>query len=252
MRLVLAAVAAIRQCLPRELPVCPHSASETMSALHAHAHAHARGSAKRFTRAIDDVTLPSNFWRGTGRRGAARQVVGVERPNSMEIDDSHEETRSLFGRPAGPRVFHLEVRYLAMVTGVLLGLFCGRHLVSSHANARVASAAPPLLPRVWTRVKEVGTDAAQPPEAQPPPEAQLPPEARPPPEGAEPVKESWEEVRARILKAQIQMEADAKKTKAMPRYAGPRVLGYLYVGPGHVVKDLKGSQQVPERAAICC
>ena len=170
----------------------------------------------------------------------------------MEIDDSHEETRSLFGRPAGPRVFHLEVRYLAMVTGVLLGLFCGRHLVSSHANARVASAAPPLLPRVWTRVKEVGTDAAQPPEAQPPPEAQLPPEARPPPEGAEPVKESWEEVRARILKAQIQMEADAKKTKAMPRYAGPRVLGYLYVGPGHVVKDLKGSQQVPERAAICC
>jgi len=171
-------------------------------------------------------------------------AVGVARPNRMEIDDdSHEETRSLFGRPAGPRVFHLEVRYLAMVTGVLLGLFCGRHLVSSHATARVASAAPPLLPRVWTHVKEVGSDAAQPPEAQPPPEAQLPPEARPPPEGAEPVKESWEEVRSRILKAQIQMEADAKKTKAMPRYAGPRVLKYLYVGPGHVVKDLKGSQQ---------
>ena len=170
----------------------------------------------------------------------------------MEIEDSHEETRSLFGRPAGPRVFHLEVRYLAMVTGVLLGLFCGRHLVSSHATARVASAAPPLLPRVWTHMKEVGSDAAQPPEAQPPPEAQLPPEARPPPEGAEPVKESWEEVRSRILKAQIQMEADAKKTKAMPRYAGPRVLKYLYVGPGHVVKDLKGSQQVPERAAMCC
>jgi len=166
----------------------------------------------------------------------------------MELDDSHDETRSLFGRPAGPRVLHLEVRYLAMVTGVLLGLYCGRHLVSSHATARVASAAPPLLPRTWTHVKVVGSDAAQPPEAQPLHEA------RPPPEAAEPVKESWAEARTRILKAQIQMEADAKKTKAMPRYAGPRVLGYLYVGPGHVVKDLKGSQQVPRalRCAAAC
>ena len=124
----------------------------------------------------------------------------------MEIDDPDEETRSLFGRPAGPRIFHLEVRYLAMVTGVLLGLYCGRHLVSSHATARSASAAPPLLPRAWTHVNEVGPDAARPTEARPP-------EARPPPKGAEPVKESWEEVRTRILNAQIQMEADAKKTK---------------------------------------
>ena len=175
----------------------------------------------------------------------------------MEIDDEPEEKRSLFGRPAGPRVFHLEVRYLAVVTGVLLGLYCGRHLVSSHATAPVASTAPPLLPRAlahvkevraWTHVKEVGPDAAQPPEAQPPPDA------RPPAKGAEPVKESWPEVRARILKAQIKMEADAKKTKAMPIYAGPRVLGYLYVGPGHVVKDLKGSLQVPLalRCAAAC
>ena len=151
----------------------------------------------------------------------------------MEIDDPDEETRSLFDRPAGPRIFHLEVRYLAMVTGVLLGLYCGRHLVSSHATARSASAAPPLLPRA--HVNEVGPDAAR------------PPEARPPPKGAEPVKESWEEVRTRILNAQIQMEADAKKTKKMPRYAGPRVLGYLYVGPGHVVNEMKGAPQVSGR-----
>ena len=156
----------------------------------------------------------------------------------MEIDDPDEETRSLFGRPAGPRIFHLEVRYLAMVTGVLLGLYCGRHLVSSHATARSASAAPPLLPRAWTHVNEVGPDAAR------------PPEARPPPKGAEPVKESWEEVRTRILNAQIQMEADAKKTKKMPRYAGPRVLGYLYVGPGHVVNEMRGAPQV--RSMRCC
>ena len=155
----------------------------------------------------------------------------------MEIDDPDEETRSLFGRPAGPRIFHLEVRYLAMVTGVLLGLYCGRHLVSSHATARSASAAPPLFPRAWTHVNEVGPDAARPTEARPP-------EARPPPKGAEPVKESWEEVRTRILNAQIQMEADAKKTKKMPRYAGPRVLGYLYVGPGHVVNEMRGAPQV--------
>jgi len=153
----------------------------------------------------------------------------------MEIDDPDEETRSLFGRPAGPRIFHLEVRYLAMVTGVLLGLYCGRHLVSSHATARSASAAPPLLPRA--HVNEVGPDAARPTESRPP-------EARPPPKGAEPVKESWEEVRTRILNAQIQMEADAKKTKKMPRYAGPRVLGYLYVGPGHVVNEMRGAPQV--------
>ena len=69
-------------------------------------------------------------------------------------------------------------------------------------------------------------------------------EARPPPKGAKPVKESWEEVRTRILNAQIQMEADAKKTKKMPRYAGPRVLGYLYVGPGHVVNEMRGAPQV--------
>ena len=161
----------------------------------------------------------------------------------MEIDDPDEETRSLFGRPAGPRIFHLEVRYLAMVTGVLLGLYCGRHLVSSHATARSASAAPPLLPRA--HVNEVGPDAARPTEARPP-------EARPPPKGAEPVKESWEEVRTRILNAQIQMEADAKKTKKMPRYAGPRVLGYLYVGPGHVVNEMRGAPQVRSGAMRCC
>lgn len=155
----------------------------------------------------------------------------------MEIDEPDEETRSLFGRPAGPRIFHLEARYLAMVTGVLLGLYCGRHLVSSHATARSASTAPPRLPRAWTHVNEVGPDAAQPTQAQPLPEAQ------PPPKGAEPVKESWAEVRTRILKAQIQMEANAKKTKKMPRYAGPRVLGYLYVGPGHVVNEMKGAPQ---------
>ena len=163
----------------------------------------------------------------------------------MEIDDPDEETRSLFGRPAGPRIFHLEVRYLAMVTGVLLGLYCGRHLVSSHATARSASAAPPLLPLAWTHVNEVGPDAARPTEARPP-------EARPPPKGAQPVKESWEEVRTRILNAQIQMEADAKKTKKMPRYAGPRVLGYLYVGPGHVVNEMRGAPQVRCGAMRCC
>ena len=54
--------------------------------------------------------------------------------------------------------------------------------------------------------------------------------------------------------AEAGLEISLKKTKAMPRYAGPRVLGYLYVGPGHVVKDLKGSLQVPLalRCAAAC
>jgi len=153
----------------------------------------------------------------------------------MNIDDSREETRSLIGRPsAGPRVLHLEARYLAMVTGVLLGLYCGRHLVSGQA-------APPLItPRDAT---EVWPDAAQPPEARPPPEV------RPLPKDAEP---TWPEVRARIIEAQVQMEANGKNAKALPRYAGPRIPGYLYVGPGHVLRDLSNAKQPGNVTEVQC
>ena len=162
-----------------------------------------------------------------------------------------EETRSLIGRPSatvGSRVIHLEVRYFAIVTGALLGLYCGRHLVSIHSP-------PPLMPRDAMQPLDTRPEAAQLTDARPDamqpldarPEATQPRDARSPPKDTEP---SWPEVRARIIQAQVQMESTARLTKALPRYAGPRVPGYLYVGPGHVLHDLSHAKQVPP--AIAC
>ena len=50
----------------------------------------------------------------------------------------------------------------------------------------------------------------------------------------------WPEVRERVFARQVQIEQDGKKSKKILHYAGPRVSGYLYVGPGHVRRLLTG------------
>ena len=140
-----------------------------------------------------------------------------------------EEYQSLIGRRAqsASRILLVEARYVAIVTGVLLGLYSGQHLVSGRAAHVTIAAAPPQ---------------EEPPERTPQEEPPAPTK-KPAVERRPRAVVRWPEVRERVFARQVQIEQDGKKSKKILHYAGPRVSGYLYVGPGHVRRDLRGAKQ---------
>ena len=150
-----------------------------------------------------------------------------------------EEYQSLIGRRAqsASRILLVEARYVAIVTGVLLGLYSGQHLVSGRAAHVTIAAAPPQAE------PPERTPQAEPSERTTPPTK--PPELtkKPPGERRPRAVVRWPEVRERVFARQVQIEQDGKKSKKILHYAGPRVSGYLYVGPGHVRRDLRGAKQ---------
>ena len=129
-----------------------------------------------------------------------------------------EEYQSLIGRRAqsASRILLVEARYVAIVTGVLLGLYSGQHLVSGRAAHVTIAAAPPQAE------PPERTPQAEPPERTPqaePSERTTPP-TKPPELTKKPAVERrpravvrWPEVRERVFARQVQIEQDGKKSK---------------------------------------
>jgi hypothetical protein len=163
--------------------------------------------------------------RGQVRRDPAQRRI----MRSSGRGGDQEEYQSLIGRRAqsASRILLVEARYVAIVTGVLLGLYSGQHLVSGRAAHVTIAAAPPQ---------------EEPPERTPQEEPPAPTK-KPAVERRPRAVVRWPEVRERVFARQVQIEQDGKKSKKILHYAGPRVSGYLYVGPGHVRRDLRGAKQ---------
>ena len=148
------------------------------------------------------------------------------------MGSSRQSARSLF----------VEGRYLAFVTSVLMGLYCGRHLILARAQAQAEAqpSDPPPSP------------FASPP---PPPEPAVAVQSR----GADPAGEwqwgarwptDWERTRQQILTGQNWMEKNKKRKPLL--YRGATNPPYLYVGTGHVVGELKGAPQPSNLSEVQC
>jgi len=169
--------------------------------------------------------------------------------SSFPEHDNESEPLMGSGAPKPSGSLFVEGRYLAFVTGLLIGLYCGRHLIVARAQAQ-AEALPAELPP---------SPLASPPPPPPPPEP-APAAAAQAPRGAGGAAgewlygarwpTDWELTRQRILEAQNWMEKN-KKRKPL-QYKGATSPPYLYVGTGHVVGDLRGAPQPSNVSEVQC